>query len=143
MNGPKFGSDIKTNGQANKWLADCARIACKSLDSRRHHRQETVVIYAVTFILLVLAASRRPELARGLRKGLSEFLKATEAVDREIHDAGMSLGGILGKFAAQALTPDNQTAELYDPAIFDREKRLRRSIKSMRFRRWSRLCRMW
>jgi hypothetical protein len=36
-------------------------------------------------------------------------------------DAGESLGGIFGKPAAEALTPDNQTAELYDPAAFHDE----------------------
>ena len=41
-------------------------------------------------------------------------------------DAGRSVGGIYGKAAAQALTPDNQVAELYDPAVLGKEQSRRR-----------------
>ena len=59
-------------------------------------------------------------------------------LDQEAHDAGESLGGIYGKPAAQALTPDNQNAELYDPAAF----RNARDPKGMWSRGWVRLRRL-
>jgi hypothetical protein len=65
---------------------------------------EVVLILAVP---LILAAARLPWLTR--------FLKG---FDQGSYDLGKSLGGIFGKPAAQALTPDNQTSELYDPAAF-------------------------
>ncbi len=40
-------------------------------------------------------------------------------MDEEASDAGRSVGGIYGKSAAQALTPDNQVAELYNPAVLE------------------------
>ncbi|MEW6306261.1 MAG: twin-arginine translocase TatA/TatE family subunit [Verrucomicrobiota bacterium] len=95
---------------------------------------EALALLAV--ILVILGASRLSQLGRGLREGISEFSKA---LDRQSFDAGKSLGGILGKPAAQALTPDNQIAELYDPAVFHREQRANR--RRMRFRRWRRLWR--
>jgi TatA/E family protein of Tat protein translocase len=76
-----------------------------------------VVILAAA--LMIFGARQLPELARGLRKGISEFLKELENVS---HGVGRSLGGIYGKSAAQALTPNNQTAELYNPAVFHKKK---------------------
>jgi hypothetical protein len=38
-------------------------------------------------------------------------------LDADTSDAGRGLGGIYGKGPAQAITPDNQVAELYDPAV--------------------------
>jgi sec-independent protein translocase protein TatA len=86
---------------------------------------EVVVILAV--IVMLFGAKRLPDLARGLGRGLSEF-------DRGAHDAGESLGGIFGKGAAEAITPDNQVAELYEPAALG-EKEMR---KPGGF--WRRLC---
>ena len=81
---------------------------------------EIVLILAV--ILLLFGAKKLPEIARGLGEGFSQFRKHVgelpNDLDQRAHDAGESLGGIYGKPAAQALTPDNQTAELYDPAAF-------------------------
>jgi sec-independent protein translocase protein TatA len=71
---------------------------------------EIVLIVAV--VLILFAAKRLPEIARGLG----------DAIDNDTHDAGKSFGGIHGKPAAQALTPDNQVAEFYDPAAFRREQ---------------------
>jgi Sec-independent protein translocase protein TatA len=93
---------------------------------------EVLCILAVTLILV--AVRRLPGLSHGLREGLFRFLNAFDQVS---HDAGKNLGGILGKPAAQALTPDNQTAELYDPAVFHRAERAGHSKK--RFPRWHRL----
>ena len=84
-------------------------------------------IAAVIAIVLMLFGSRRfPDFRRGLRQGIWEFRNASRGVRGELDqlagDAGKSLGGIDGKPAHEALTPDNQTVELYDPAVMrDRE----------------------
>ncbi len=90
---------------------------------------EMVVILAVLVILLL--AKRLPEIGKGLGNGLSQFRKH---IDNQAHDAGESLGGIYGKAAAEALTPDNQTAELYDPAAFQHKSASRGRIRTW-FRR--------
>ena len=74
---------------------------------------EVVLILAV--LLILFGAKKLPEIMRGMGDGMSEFRKE---LDRQAHDAGKSAGGIFGKPAAEALTPDNQTGELYDPAVF-------------------------
>jgi Sec-independent protein translocase protein TatA len=96
---------------------------------------EVVLILAVVLILLFLGR-HVPKIARELSEGFFEFRKS---LDQEAHKVGASLGGIYGRPAAGALTPDNQTAELYDPDVFHREERTRRATKWMRFRRWLRL----
>ncbi len=64
-------------------------------------------------------------------RGIFEFRKSTgeiaEATDDEASDAGRSLGGIYGKRAFQALTPDNQVAELYKPQVFNNETEPRKT----------------
>ena len=69
------------------------------------------VILILALILILYGAKNHPGLMQGL--------------DRKSHDAGRTFGGIYGKRAAQALTPDNQTRELYDPAAFRRRFRKR------------------
>src|SRR5258706_12697331 len=86
---------------------------------------EIVLILAVGLILF--GARRLPDLSRGFGQGIREFRKATrslkEEMDEEASDAGKSLGGIYGSPVYQALAPDNQTAELYDPAALrDKQK---------------------
>ncbi len=87
---------------------------------------EIVLILAV--VLILFGAKRLPDLSRGLvgqwlRQFLRETMKLPEELGEEASDAGKSLGGIYGKRAYEALTPDNQTAEIYDPAILrDRQK---------------------
>jgi sec-independent protein translocase protein TatA len=67
-------------------------------------------IVVILVVVLVLFGTRRwPDIARDLGRLVDGF-------DRATHDAGESLGGIFGKPAAEAITPDNQVAELYDPA---------------------------
>ena len=70
-------------------------------------------------VLILFGARWLPELSRGLGRGIFEFRKATKEVTDEIDgaasDAGQSVGGIYGKPAAEALTPENQLAELYEP----------------------------
>lgn len=97
---------------------------------------EIILILAV--VLILFGAKKLPELARGLGQGLSAFRDATkdvlQTVDDEASDAGRSLGGIYGKPAAQALTPDNRVAELYKPAAFEEERKsgsLTRLFKSL------------
>jgi sec-independent protein translocase protein TatA len=71
---------------------------------------EIILVLALVFILF--GPRKLPDLARGLGRGISLFGKS---IDEESEDAGRSGGGIYGKPAAQAITPDNQVAELYDP----------------------------
>ena len=99
-----------------------------------------LLIPALTLLAIVGGAKRFRELRRGFREreALSEFRKASDEVAL---DVGKSLGGIYGKSAAEALTPDNQTAELYDPAAFQDAERTRRAAKRIRFGGWRRLWR--
>ena len=94
---------------------------------------EIVLILAV--ILILFGAKKLPEIARELGEGVSQFRKHVRAlskeIDQETHDAGESLGGIYGKPAAQALTPDNQTAELYDPAVFHNPRAMMRRVRGL------------
>jgi hypothetical protein len=75
---------------------------------------------------------------------MGEFRKATrnlaEGLDDGARDAGESLGGIYGKPAAEALTPDNRTAELYDPAVLrDSEGKKKPGLLGWR-RLWCFIC---
>ena len=92
-------------------------------------------IILILLLVLILFGSRKlPELGRGLRRGIFEFREATkqvtDAIDEQASEAGRSVGGIYGKAAAQALTPDNQVAELYEPAAPQDETQLRRRCKA-------------
>ena len=83
---------------------------------------EIEVTFLFAAILLLLAGRRIPDFARGLRRGLDEFRKAfrevTDEIDLGAGDAGRSVAGIHGKPAAEALTVENQTVEIYDPAAW-------------------------
>jgi TatA/E family protein of Tat protein translocase len=85
------------------------------------------ILLILALILVLFGAKHLPLLARGLGRGIREFLQATKDVTKEIHDgahdAGRSLGGIYGKRATQAITPDNHVSELYDPAVFGPKSR--------------------
>src|SRR6516164_9306691 len=80
------------------------------------------IILILALVLTLFGRKKLPDLMRGLGRGSIEFRKATrdvsDALDDEAGDAGRALGGVYGKPAAQALTPNNQVAELYDPAAF-------------------------
>ncbi len=80
------------------------------------------IILILALMLVLVGARRLPEIGQGLRLGFRAFRKAsrdvTDEMDGAAHDAGESLGGIYGKPAGEALTPDNKVAELYDPAAF-------------------------
>jgi Sec-independent protein translocase protein TatA len=70
-------------------------------------------ILIIALMLILVWGKRLGGMARGFGRGISEF---GGAIDREARDAGESVGGIYGKPAAEALTPENLTGELYDPA---------------------------
>lgn len=106
------------------------------------------IILLLALILILLGARKLPELSKGMALGLFKFRKAVDdvrkAVDDESTEAGRSLGGIYGKAATEALTHDNQVAELYDPAVFEKNsqpgRRRNRLIKAFS-RLWRRLLR--
>ena len=54
----------------------------------------------------------------------------------DARDAGRSFGGIFGKRAAQALTPDNEVAELYSPGRFQRPPKRRTRFKNALSKLW-------
>jgi sec-independent protein translocase protein TatA len=99
-------------------------------------------ILVLVLILILLGAKKLPDIARGLGEAFCGFRKhvggVSKELDREAHDAGESLGGIYGEPAAQALTPDNETGELYNPAVFHGP----RSGQRAAVRKWVRLCRL-
>jgi Sec-independent protein translocase protein TatA len=68
------------------------------------------IILVLALILILFGAKRIADIEQGLGAGFCEFRKHLGAVLKGFDHAG--------KPAAQALTPDNQTAELYDPAAF-------------------------
>jgi Sec-independent protein translocase protein TatA len=76
------------------------------------------LLLILTLVLVWLAAKRLPQIMSGFGQGLLHFRKE---LDDEAHSAGRSAAGIYGKAAAEALTPENQNAELYDPAVFRRQ----------------------
>lgn len=75
----------------------------------------------LALLCIFVGTARFAGRGRGRRRGNAAFHEARrrfiEALDEEASDAGRSVGGIYGSPAAQALTPDNQVAELYDPAV--------------------------
>jgi sec-independent protein translocase protein TatA len=104
------------------------------------------MILVLALVLILIGARKLPEVGRGLGRGISEFRRATKQVademDEAASEAGRSTGGIYGKRAAEALTPDNQVAELYDPAALQDQTQRSKRRKVMdfnRIRRWIRL----
>lgn len=95
---------------------------------------EVVAVLAV--VLIIFGAQKLPGIARGFGRGIFEF---RDAMDEEASEAGKSFGGIYGKQAGEALTPDNQVAELYDPAAFQPESRSSRWWEGV----MRRLARLW
>ena len=89
----------------------------------------------LALVLILFRARKLAELGRGLGRGILEFGEAskrvTDAIDEEASEAGRSVGGIYGKAAAQALTPDNQAAELYDPAVLQDERQPRQRCQGV------------
>src|SRR6266852_2933648 len=93
------------------------------------------IVLILTLVLILFGARKLPELGRGLRRGIFEFREATKQVTDEIDEAaseaGRSVGGVYGKAAAQALTPDNQVAERYNPGGREDETQLRKRPKAV------------
>jgi len=102
--------------------------------------EEWEIILILAVVLILFGARRLPWLARDLGEGISAFRKATREVRDEMDDAasdaGRSAGGIYGKPAAEALSPDNQVAELYDPAVLRGANGPRRGWMSRGFLRF-------
>jgi len=100
-------------------------------------------------VILILFGSRQlPTFVRGLAKGLRRFRKHSVElageIDRDAHEAGESLGGIYGKPAAEALTPNNSTAEFYDPAAFHKQGTTSRTERRKGYRALGRfIWSMW
>ena len=79
---------------------------------------ELLLILVLSVILgIVFRRRNRSKFKTALWTGVTEFRKASSQVHDELdhgaEEAGQSLGGIYGKPAFQALTPDNQVAEIY------------------------------
>lgn len=107
---------------------------------------ELLLVGVVVFLLF--AGRKLPQIGHGIQMGLREFRAALREMDKSARDAGRSAGGIFGKPAHEALTPDNRTAELYDPAALHRARTARPPSLIHRFSRfllmackllWSRL----
>jgi sec-independent protein translocase protein TatA len=105
------------------------------------------IILILALVLIMLGARRLPGLGRGMGRGISEFRSAarrvTDELDEEASEAGRSVGGVYGKPAAEALTPDNQVAELYDPTVLHKEERPRKRHRTKGLRKiwwWIRWC---
>ena len=97
------------------------------------------VILVLALVLIWFGADSLP----GSRR---RIFRVWNKADDEAHEAGRSVGGIFGKRAAQPLTPDNQVAELYDPAAFQNESRSRRTQRALRRllkSLWSRVLRFF
>jgi sec-independent protein translocase protein TatA len=103
------------------------------------------IVLILTVVLVLYGARTLPDIRRGLGKGFFEFRKSLgnlpAELDQNAHDAGESLGGIYGKPAAQALTPVNQVAELYNPAAFGKWRRKNRAWLKRWHQFWKRIWR--
>jgi Sec-independent protein translocase protein TatA len=86
------------------------------------------IVLILSVVLILLGAGKALDLMRG------------KSVGREAHDAGRSIGGIFGKRATEALTPDNRVAELYNPAAFEKHAEHRRRGLFGLFTKWIRRC---
>jgi hypothetical protein len=74
------------------------------------------VILIVALVLILYLGPMLPNLTPGL--------------DERAKEMGRTLGGIYGKRAGEALTPNNQTAELYDPAALDGHPHKRGALRN-------------
>jgi len=97
------------------------------------------MVLTLAVILILIGAKWLPGISKGLGDGLFHFRNES---DRLAEDAGESLGGIYGKPAAEALTPENQTAELYAPADLRDASGSEPGRDKGRFRAWKRFWRL-
>jgi len=91
------------------------------------------IILILALVPILVGAKKLPDLAKGLGQGFFQFPKA---IDDESSEAGRSLGGIYGKPATEALTHDNQVAELYDPAVLEKDPHNRCNVQRSFLRRF-------
>ena len=82
------------------------------------------VVLVLALVLILFGVNNLP----GSRR---RIFRVWDKADDDAHDAGRSVGGIFGKRAAQALTVDNQVAELHNPAAFRKERQFRRTLKTL------------
>ena len=85
-------------------------------------------ILILALMMFFSLAEQRPPLsqlaARICEELLKAFIRIIKGFDQGANEAGRSLGGIYGKPAAQALTPDNQTASFTIRPFFAIKKSL-------------------
>ena len=74
----------------------------------------------VTVVAIIVFGKGLPGLAAGLARGISEF---DDALGNQAHHLGRNVGGIFGKTASEAITPENEVAELYKPGAFEKRQR--------------------
>jgi hypothetical protein len=60
-----------------------------------------------------------------------ELPNLTPGLNERAKEIGRTLGGIHGKRAGEALTPNNQTAELYDPVALDADSHKRGALRNL------------
>lgn len=78
-----------------------------------------LIIALVSMALLVILGGK-------LNRNFVQVCRdSSDGFDQGAFDAGRSLGGIHGKRAAEALTPGNQTGELYDPVMLQDQQTVR------------------
>jgi hypothetical protein len=87
------------------------------------------IILVLALVLIFFWSGNLPRIGRWL----------SDRNDNNARDAGRSIGGIYGKGAFQALTPDNQVAELYRPKVLEPKHDWRKRRKGFLARLWSRL----
>src|SRR5258706_8879692 len=100
------------------------------------------IILILALVLILIGARKLPGSSRGIFEFFQAIKHVRDEIDEQASEAGRSVGGIYGKPAAQALTPDNHVAELYDPPVLQpKTPRRRRTIKVLR-KFWWRIRRL-
>ena len=98
------------------------------------------VILVVSVIFILFWGKKLPMLAQRLGRAIltasSRSRDLLDDADDFAAEAGESLRGIYGKGAAEAITPDNQVAELYDPAVLRDETSTKKGRKGRILRIW-------
>jgi hypothetical protein len=88
--------------------------------------------FVAVFNVIMFGFNRILDFVRRFRRAIAGFRKgfgdAATTFDKAGFDAGESLGGIYGKPAFEALTSDNHTVELYDPAVFQNGGQIGKNI---------------
>ena len=85
-------------------------------------------------VLALIVCFRNPDFADEIGRALHQFgnalMKRTRWFDQTGFDVGRNLGGIHGKPAAEALTTENKTGEIYDHAALRENSRIERGSRS-------------